>query len=280
MNFNKIKSYAKINLALNIISKSKDLHKIESLVAFIDLYDLIKIKKIKSKNHKIKFYGKFSKNINSNNTVSKLLRILDEKNLINQKFYIKIKKNIPQKSGLGGGSMNAANVLRYLIIKNMIKINTKQIYKIAKMVGSDVILGLNIKNSILTSNNKIKRFSNCKKLYTLIIKPNFGCSTKYIYSNVRKFDKSQFNNPSKKMFNLDFLKNMNNSLEKIVLDKYLTLKKIKSYLNNLKDPIFVRMTGSGSAFVSYYYSKKQCERAKKQFNKDYNKFWCISSKTI
>ena len=116
MNFNKIKSYAKINLALNIISKSKDLHKIESLVAFIDLYDLIKIKKIKSKNHKIKFYGKFSKNINSNNTVSKLLRILDEKNLINQKFYIKIKKNIPQKSGLGGGSMNAANVLRYLII--------------------------------------------------------------------------------------------------------------------------------------------------------------------
>ena len=242
MNFNKIKTYAKINLALNIISKSKDLHKIESLVAFIDLYDLIKIKKIKSKNHKIKFYGKFSKNINSNNTVSKLLRILDE--------------------------------------KNMIKINTKQIYKIAKMVGSDVILGLNIKNSILTSNNKIKRFSNCKKLYSLIIKPNFGCSTKYIYSNVRKFDKSQFNNPSKKMFNLDFLKNMNNSLEKIVLDKYLTLKKIKSYLNNLKDPIFVRMTGSGSAFVSYYYSKKQCERAKKQFNKDYNKFWCISSKTI
>ena len=83
MNFNKIKSYAKINLALNIISKSKDLHKIESLVAFIDLYDLIKIKKIKSKNHKIKFYGKFSKNINSNNTVSKLLRILDEKNLNN-----------------------------------------------------------------------------------------------------------------------------------------------------------------------------------------------------
>ena len=60
MNFNKIKSYAKINLALNIISKSKDLHKIESLVAFIDLYDLIKIKKIKSKITRL-FYGKFSK---------------------------------------------------------------------------------------------------------------------------------------------------------------------------------------------------------------------------
>ena len=123
-------------------------------------------------------------------------------------------------------------------------------------------------------------FDNCKKLYTLIVKPDFGCSTKDIYSQVKKFDKSQFNNPSKKMFNLDFLKNMTNSLEKIALEKYSTLKSIKSYLNNLKEPIFVRMTGSGSAFVSYYYSKKQCDRAKKQFNKDYKKFWCISSKTI
>ena len=49
MNFSKIKSFAKVNLALNIIGKSSKLHKIESLVTFINLYDLILIKKIKSK---------------------------------------------------------------------------------------------------------------------------------------------------------------------------------------------------------------------------------------
>ena len=41
-----IKSHAKINLALNIIGKSKRLHKIESIVAFLDLYDEIEIKKL------------------------------------------------------------------------------------------------------------------------------------------------------------------------------------------------------------------------------------------
>ena len=40
MNFSKIKSFAKVNLALNIISKSSKLHNIESLVTFINLYDL------------------------------------------------------------------------------------------------------------------------------------------------------------------------------------------------------------------------------------------------
>ena len=117
MNSNEIKSFAKINLALNVIGKTSKLHKIESLIVFIDLHDIISIKKINSKNHQIIFNGKFSKNISSTNTVSKLLKILDEKKLINQKFFIKIKKNIPQKAGLGGGSMNAASILKFFIKK-------------------------------------------------------------------------------------------------------------------------------------------------------------------
>ena len=280
MNLSKVKSYAKINLALNITGKINKLHKIESLVAFINLHDVIFIKKIKSKNHNIIFDGKFSKNINSNNTVSKLLKILGKKKLLDQKFFIRIIKNIPQKAGLGGGSMNAANILKYLSKKKIIKVNKKQLIEISSYVGSDVILGLDSTNTILTSNNKIKRYRNCKKLYTLIVKPNFGCSTKDIYSQVKKFDKIKFRNPSKKMFDCVFLKKMNNSLEKIVLNRYSTLKRIKSYLINLENPVFVRMTGSGSALVSYYYSKKQCDKAQKQFNKDHKKYWCISSKTI
>ena len=280
MSFYKIKSNAKINIALNVVGKSNKLHKIESLIAFIDLFDLIFIKKIKSKNHHIIFTGKFSQNINTNNTVSKLLKILDKKKLLHKKFFIKITKNIPQKSGLGGGSMNAANILKFFLKKKLIKVNKNQIYEIAQEIGSDVILGLASTNCILTSKNELKSFRNCKRLYTLIVKPNFGCSTKMIYSCVKKFNKVKINKPSRKMFNLDFLKKMSNSLEEVALNKYNSLKKIKSYLNNLENPILVRMTGSGSALVSYYYSKKQCDRAQKKFNKDYKKYWCVSSKTI
>ena len=280
MNFSKIKSNAKINLALNIIGKSNRLHKIESLISFIDLHDVIFLKKIKFKKHRIIFNGRFSKNIKSNNTISKLFQILEKKKILKQKFYIKITKNIPQKAGLGGGSMNAARVLKFLIQKKIIKVNKKQISEITEYVGSDVILGLKTSNSVLTSNNFIKTFGNLKTLHVLITKPKFGCSTKYIYSRVKNFDLAKFNRPSKKMFNLDSLKKMNNSLEKIAFDRYPVLRKIKAYLSNLGNPIFVRMTGSGSAFVSYYYSKKQCDKAKKQFNKDYKKYWCITSKTI
>ena len=281
MIFNTIKSYAKININLNIIGKNKSLHKIESVIAFVNLHDKILIRKIKSKKHIISFVGKFSKNIGKNNTVYKLLRLLEKKKLLSKdKFEIKVIKNIPNRAGLGGGSMNVASLLKYFTEKKIIKVKKKEIINISYLIGSDVPLGLNYTNSILTSKNKIKRFYNYKKIYALIVKPNFGCSTKRIYSEVKKFYAPALNNPKKKIFNLQYLKKMHNSLEPIVFKKYPKLKKTKIYIENFLNPIFVRMTGSGSALVAYFQSNAKCESAKKRFIKKYKNYWCIASTTI
>jgi 4-diphosphocytidyl-2-C-methyl-D-erythritol kinase len=276
-----VKSYAKINLALNVTGKLVKLHKIESIVSFINLHDLIFINKIKGPRHRIFFYGNFSKNISKNNTVEKLFKILDENQLLkDEKFKIKIQKNIPQKAGLGGGSMNAANILKTLIKKKFIKLSYKKIQNISSLIGSDVILGINHSSAILKSDNVIKRFSNCPKFYTFLVRPNFGCSTKEIYSRVKKITKSKFTNPKKNMFNTEFLLRQENALESVAFSRYPKLKRIKSFLENLKNPLFVRMTGSGSVIVAYYRSKKDCETAKVQFKRNYKNYWCNTSKTI
>jgi 4-diphosphocytidyl-2-C-methyl-D-erythritol kinase len=276
-----VKSYAKINLAINVTGKLVNLHKIESIVSFIDLHDLIFMKKIKGPNHQISFYGNFAKNISRNNTVEKLFKILDENQLLkDRKFQIKIKKNIPQKAGLGGGSMNAANILNTLIKKKFITVSQKKIKNISSLIGSDVILGANYPNAILKSNNVIKRFSKCPKFYTLLVRPNFGCSTKKIYSRLKKITKSKFTNPKKTMFNTEFLLRQENALESVAFSRYPKLKRIKFFLENLKNPLFVRMTGSGSVIIAYYQSKKECEMAKDQFKRKFENYWCNISKTL
>ena len=281
MVLNKIKSYAKVNLALNIVGKKSSLHKIESIIAFVSLHDEIFIKRIRSKQHKISFIGKFAGNIGKNNTVYKLLSILEKKKLIeDKKFQITINKKIPSKAGLGDGSMNAAALLNYFIKKKIIRSKKDEILSISNSIGSDVVLGLNISNSILNSKNRLKAFSHYKKLYTLIIKPNFGCSTREIYSKVKKFTKPKFNKPKKIFFNINYLKKMRNALEPIVFSKYGQLSKIKLFLESSSKPAFVRMTGSGSALVAYFQSKESCVLAKKMFNRKYKNYWCIISKTI
>ena len=189
MNFSKIRSYAKLNLALHVIGKSSsDLHRVESLITFVKLYDLIYLRPIKLNSQSIKFKGKFSKGISIKNTISKLLQILDKKNFLNnQKFEIKVVKNIPQRSGMGGGSMNAASLINYFLEKKIIKLDKKKLINITKLIGSDVILGINPKNTILSSNGKLTKLKKKLNFYVLIVKPNFSCSTKIIYSKFKTY---------------------------------------------------------------------------------------------
>jgi 4-diphosphocytidyl-2-C-methyl-D-erythritol kinase len=281
MTTNVLKSFAKINLALHVTGKLTNLHKIESIVKFIDLHDTISINEINSYKHEVSFIGNFSKKIKEDNTVNKLFEILEKKNFLKKKkFQVKIKKNIPQESGLGGGSMNAATILNFLIKKKIIKINQKKILQITKLIGSDVILGIKPKSAILSSNSKIKKFLKTPNFNILLARPNFGCSTKKIYSGVKKFSKSQFNNPKKNMMNLNSLLKYENDLEKVAFSKYPKLKILKSFLENLNKPLFVRMTGSGSVMVAYYQKKQDCELAKVRFKRKFKNYWCNTSKTI
>jgi 4-diphosphocytidyl-2-C-methyl-D-erythritol kinase len=277
----KIKSHAKINIALNVIGKNSKLHNIESIIAFINLHDLITVRQIDKTKHKISFKGKFSKKISKKNTVSKLLMLLDEKNLLNnKKFDVKIIKNIPQQSGMGGGSINASSLLKFFIDKKVIKIKENELLKLTSQIGSDVILGTKPNNLVLSHTGKIKRFYKKKILHTLIVKPNFGCSTKYIFSKVKKFSKPKFNTPKQSMFRVQYLKKLKNDLEQIAFNKHPKLENIKSFLATIPNTEFARMSGSGSSIVAYYQSKRSCEIAYKHFKRKFNNHWCIISKTI
>ena len=279
MKYYKIKSYAKINISLRILGKLKSkFHKIESLFSFLNLHDEIFVKKINDKNHKIIFYGKFSKGISKNNTISTLLKLI-EKKLCGQKYLIKINKNIPQKSGMGGGSMNASSLLKYLIKNQKLNISSKEILKISSKIGSDAVIGLQKKTSILCGNGSIKYFNKKLHLYVLLIRPNFGCSTKTIYKNVKFFSKPLFRINERRTINYKFLSNLRNDLEEPAFRKYPILKKLKIFMEKLDNILFVRMTGSGSTMVGYFISKKAASNARKILNKKFKNYWCILTKT-
>ena len=92
--------------------------------------------------------------------------------------------------------------------------------------------------------------------------------------------KPVFNNSKKKMMNLKSLLKYENDLEQVAFSKYPKLKILKSYLENLNQPLFVRMTGSGSVLVAYYQRKQDCELAKVRFKRKFRNYWCNASKTI
>ena len=133
-----LKSFSKINLSLKVNRKLKNsrLHEIQSYFCLVNLYDDIKIKKIKDQKDIIRFRGKFSKYIKkSSNSVIDVLNILRERNLISSYYSVSINKKIPVFGGMGGGTSNAIYLVKHLtrnkIDKNLLKV-------LRKRIGSDV----------------------------------------------------------------------------------------------------------------------------------------------
>ena len=282
MRFEKIKSHAKVNLSLNVLGKRKSkLHDLETLVAFVDLHDQIFIKRINNKNHIVKFSGDFSNKVPKINTVSNLLNILDKKKkLKNNKYSILIKKNIPQEAGLGGGSMNAASLINYFEKKNKINLTLKERYDLCSKIGSDVILGIDQKNLIISYKKKTTKIKKNLKIFTLMVKPNFGCSTKSIFNRVRHYSKPQLSKIRSKNIDFNLMSKLKNDLEIISTKKYPRLQKLRDYFLNIDKNSYVRMSGSGSTIVGYFKSKKAALNAKKLLRKNYKNYWCNLSKTI
>ena len=281
MKVHKLKSNAKININLNITGKSvsKKIHFIESLVIFISISDLINIQETNYKSHEVIFKGRFYKGITKKNTVIKLLNILDKKKILGKKKYkIVIKKNIPQKSGMGGGSMNAATILSFFFKKGLL--NLKQAKICAKEISSDVILGLTNKSKILHSNGNVKEIKRKIKYNVLLVKPFYGCSTKEIFAMNKIFSKKQYFLNKKANINDRTIVQSKNDLEISAFKKYSKLKILKNKLLENQKAEFVRMTGSGSTLVMYFKSKVSAKKALKMYKRKLNKCWCILSKII
>jgi len=283
----KVKSFCKINVSLRVLKKLKNgYHSIQSLILFCNIFDLISFTQIHGSKDKIKFYGKFKKGINNkSNTVSKLLNLLRKKRLIKGKYFsIKIKKNIPHGSGLGGGSSNAAALLKFINFKMNLRLNLKEMEKIALKIGSDVPILLKTKNVLLTGKaEEIKRLNKKFKLNVLIVYPNLTCSTKKIYNNNRNFSlpqsKLDFNFKNKKIL-INFLKNEKNDLQKSAIFFYPKIKTLINQLHMIEGCYFSRITGSGSACIAIFSNMSRAIAAQKLIKLKYPKYWTVVSKTI
>ena len=283
----KVKSFCKVNLYLKVLKKRKNgYHDIESLVSFCNLYDAISISINKTGVDKISFSGKFKNGINSKqNTLSKVLYILREKKILKNKgFVIKVQKNIPHGSGLGGGSANAANLLKFLNLKMQLKLNSEEINKIANKVGFDVPICMEKKNSLFTGKkNKILRLNNKFKYNILIIYPNVRFSTRKIYKYNRTFsqpvNKFNFKKSDKKML-INFLRLQKNDLEQSATKIYPKITKVINLMKYQNGCYFSRITGSGSACIGIFSSMKNAVFAQKLMKIKFPKYWCVVSKTI
>ena len=275
----KLKSFAKINLFLEVIGKyENNFHIINSIVSRIDLFDEIEIKE--SEELAVSFKGPFSSLIENNN-INYLFQILKEEHFINQAgFTVTVDKNIPVGAGLGGGSSNVAVILNYLENKNYI--NKEKKLLISRKLGSDIEFFLENDPALLAGRGKVNsRFKILSSKFILLVYPQKFLSTKEVYSKCQIINKKSVFNLVKKYLSLEeIMINTSNSLEESAINICKEINEIKNIFLADKQSQYARMSGSGSSYYGIYESEKDAKNAEKDLLNQHSDWWTCVTKLI
>ena len=278
MKKNVVRSYAKINVCLDITGLRNDgYHLLDMVMLPLELHDTLLIEETP---HAVDNYitlDDFTTIGDSQyNTVSKALDLIDEIHPLNTKFKIDMHKVIPMKAGLGGGSSNAAFALKTINDYKKLNLTDEQIHNIAVKIGADVPFFVQNKPARCRGiGDEIIPINVKNDYYVLIVKPESGCSTKEVYSLYdREKDVKRGNviDVVKALENGDdelLAKSIFNVLEAPAIKMVPEIQTVKDELKALGFNI-VMMTGSGSAVFALTTDKKLAKYGLKKLENKYN----------
>lgn len=267
------KSFAKINLALEILFKRQDnYHELNTIFAPISLFDELIISE---NNLGLKYIITPKTNYPiEKNLVSRAANLFFEKFKIeNPKITIELKKIIPIGAGLGGGSANAATVL--LMLNDYYKINAsiEELQSIGNLLGSDIAFFFKKQLAIGKGRGEELDYFNLTLPYkVLIVNPGIHLSTTLAYSKLNIIEKKGSNLKESLVSNhndINEWKNLFiNDFEKSVFIQFPEIAYIKKKMYE-KGAIFSLMTGSGSTLFGIFDNDKLFFEAAKYFDEYY-----------
>ena len=266
------KSPAKLNLYLKVLCRREDgYHQIDTLFERIDLADHIFIEL--GTNEIVITCDDPNVPTDENSLLHNTVREFNKWSGQDLKVRIHVKKRIPVAAGLGGGSSNAATVLKGLNDLSEKPLKKEELIAIGRNLGSDIPFFINNYRFGVgrERGDKVEKVTTDMELWHILIKPPFPVATKDIYDSLSAFSLTK-DIGIDKMVNA-FLKgdnsrnladNLCNDLQPIVLRKFPVLNEVISEIKKA-GAMGVLLSGSGSTVFGIF--DKDCvEEAKNKLS--------------
>ena len=265
-----LQSFSKVNIGLKIVKKRRDgYHDIHTVFQELDFHDRISLKKKKS-GCSFKSNVNWLSNNNSNLCVKAWQSLVQRFNIGGVK--IELKKNIPPGSGLGGGSSNAACVLKGLKRLYKLNIQSRDLIKIGTSIGADVPFFINGGCQLGSGvGDELKKIEHSNEKIFLLVMPEIHIDTKTTFKKFKKF----LDNNQEKVNFADYIikgnflfKFFENDFETIIVPAYPEIGKIKIKLLE-QGALFSSLSGTGSTVFGVFDDEAKAISAESLFSSHY-----------
>ncbi len=273
----KIKSYAKINLTLEIKGVEGGYHLLDSLVASVDLYDLIVAKRRKDDRVIVKMKGLGSEQIPAETNNAQRAAELFAATFRTTGAEITIYRNIPVGGGLGGSSADTVGVLNAMA-KLYDIVDRDKLKELADRLGSDTGYMLTGGFARMTGRGeKVQPLDIDTTLHLLLLCPESFVSAKDCYAQYDVTPKTleYRGEPTDDLIACLRQGKVNEGGMYLMNDLYRAACALNDDVSiaykEAEDfsPLGVNMTGSGSCVFALFENKELCEWAKSRYRGSY-----------
>lgn len=237
---------AKINLNLRILAKREDgFHSIETRMAPVSLADELEFHLADEYLLECCFPDV---PLDETNLVTKAVRIFQRETGKACAWRVVLKKSVPHGAGLGGGSADAAAVLRGLNHLEETNLSNDTLADWCTEIGSDVPFF--VYESVCDCSGRgeiVKPVTWNHKVRVMLLKPSFGVSTPTAYKAWAGSEEIPDVNYEKQSFEWG---EMFNDLERPVFAKHRFLAEMKMWLLDQPETTGAMMSGSGSTMIA------------------------------
>ena len=270
------KAYAKVNLTLDVLGKRKDgYHDLKSVMQTVSLYDDIYLDVNAGKDWEL-ICDKEGIPCDARNLVWKAAKAyLNAIHKDVEGLTMKIEKRIPSGAGMGGGSADAAAILRALNRHFGEPLTIMELADVGALVGSDVpfcVLG----GTVMCEGRGelLRKLPDSPKCIFALCKPEFSVSTPVLYQkldgveNPLHPDNDAMEKAIKAGNLMEMVKHIENAFDPVVSAEHPEIDHIKEvYCRH--GALATQMTGSGSVVFGIMPDMTSAEKAKEELQKTY-----------
>jgi 4-diphosphocytidyl-2-C-methyl-D-erythritol kinase len=246
---------AKINLGLNIVEKRPDgYHNLETVFYPINLQDALEVNLLEGEEEfSLKVSGVPIEGEPENNLVVKAYRLLKKDYPEMPAIDIHMYKHIPTGAGLGGGSADAAFMIKLLNDKFKLNLSIEKMEEYAAILGADCAFFIQNKPVFATGIGNIFEpiQLSLKGYYLVLVKPDIFVSTKDAFAHIIPTQPTQSLKEIIRMPVETWRATMKNDFEDSVFQKFPEIAAIKDKLYDL-DAVYASMSGSGSSVYGIF----------------------------
>jgi len=260
---------AKINLHLRILGRRKDgYHELETVFQTVGLCDKLILAVGPGSGVHLTVFGADIPADNTNLCV-RAVQLFAEKSGEAFRCEMVLHKNIPPGTGLGGGSSNAAAVLKVLHAHFGMRMTEEELHGVARQLGADVPFFLQGGVALGTGiGDQLIHLVPEWEYWVLLVMPTHGISTRWAYGELKFSLTAQ---QKSVIFNGQILRELKpeqfrsrfrNDFEPVVFRRYPRLKSAKEALYKA-GAFFASMSGTGSALFGLFREEEVAREAKR-----------------